>query len=325
MSVPSAPGRTGYTDEDLQQRHVAFCAYAAGYRNHGHQTIHWYQDTYKQFGAYLSARGVTWLDASHAVAYLESWVMMLRDRKLSPFTIRSYLDALRAFFSYLEEHDGFPSPFRSLRLPTVPDPLPKACSAEECIRILDACANTEWNNPFERARGTAMIAMAIYAGLRRGEILRLKFTDVDLEGGWIHVIRGKGIGGGKDRTTCAGPELRAILAAYLHERRLRNLRSVEFFTAQRGGHGVSTVTLGRIVERVRATAGVPFSLHRLRHSFITLLVQARTPIHVVRELAGHRDLKTTQRYLRVFDEEKLRYVSRLALLGNRHDVRLRSV
>jgi integrase len=164
-----------------------------------------------------------------------------------------------------------------------------------------------------------MIGLALYAGLRRSEILRLSFEDVNLADGWIRVVRGKGRGGGKDRTTYAAPELATLLRTYVEERRRSHFASVEFFTARRGGHGVSERTFKRLVERVRATAGIHFSLHRLRHSFVTMLLRRNVPIHVVRDLAGHRDIKTTERYTRVFDADKRRYASSLGFRSSPPD------
>ncbi len=64
---------------------------------------------------------------------------------------------------------------------------------------------------------SAIIAIALYAGLRRAEVLHLRYLDVDLEQGLIRVDRGKGRGGGKDRVLPIGPELRSVLDDYLRD------------------------------------------------------------------------------------------------------------
>jgi site-specific recombinase XerD len=300
--------------DELPAAFARFVRHARDYRNHSPTTVKWYRDVFDRFTTHLTAEGVATIDTScHDV--IERWIAAMRRRQISPFTIQTYWRGLRAFFVYLERVDGFPNPFRMLPPPAIPDLQPKALSEEECVRVLDAAHNTDWADAYERARAAAMIGLALYAGLRRREILRLTFADVNLDDGWIRVVRGKGRGGGKDRTTYAAPELAALLRTYLEERRRRHFASVEFFTSRRGGHGVSERTFKRIVERVRATAGIHFSLHRLRHSFVTMLLRRNVPIHVVRELAGHRDIKTTERYTRVFDADKREHVRQLSFGG----------
>jgi site-specific recombinase XerD len=296
--------------DELPAAFARFVAHARDYRNHSPTTVKWYRDVFDRFVSHVNAEGIATIDAMSA-GTIEAWIAGMRRRQISPFTIQTYWRGLRAFFVYLEHVDGFPNPFRTLPPPAIPDVQPKALSEEECVRVLDAAHNTDWADAYERARAAAMIGLALYAGLRRSEILRLSFADVNLDDGWIRVVLGKGRGGGKDRTTYAAPELLALLHTYLDERRRRHFASVEFFTSRRGGHGVSERTFKRIVERVRATAGIHFSLHRLRHSFVTMLLRRNVPIHVVRDLAGHRDIKTTERYTRVFDADKRRYASSL--------------
>jgi site-specific recombinase XerD len=300
--------------DELPAAFARFVTHAGEYRNHSPTTVKWYRDVFDRFTSHLAVEGILTVDASTSDV-IESWIGGMRQRQISPFTIQTYWRGLRAFFVYLERVDGFPNPFRMLPPPAIPDVQPKALSEEECVRVLDAAHNTDWADAYERARAAAMIGLALYAGLRRSEILRLTFADVNLDDGWIRVVRGKGRGGGKDRTTYAAPELAALLRTYLEERRRRHFASVEFFTSRRGGHGVSERTFKRIVERVRATAGIHFSLHRLRHSFVTMLLRRNVPIHVVRELAGHRDIKTTERYTRVFDADKREHVRQLSFGG----------
>ncbi|MFA6954292.1 MAG: tyrosine-type recombinase/integrase [Thermoanaerobaculia bacterium] len=297
--------------DELPAAFARFVTYARSYRNHSATTMRWHREVFAMFVDFLGTVAVTTVEPHTAAALVQEWIARAHERRLSPFTVQTYWRGLRSFFAFLERADGFPNPYHQLAPPAIPDALPKALTEAECLRVLDAAHNTDWRDAFARARAVAMIGMALYAGLRRSEILHLAFTDVNLDDGSIRVVRGKGRGGGKDRVTYAAPELQALLRTYLDERRRTKRSSVELFTAMRGGHGVSEVTLKRIVERVRATAGVRFSLHRLRHSFVTMLLRRNVPIHVVRDLAGHRDIKTTERYSRVFDEDKRRHVASL--------------
>jgi len=298
---------------DLPTSFARFMSHARGYLNHSARTVKWHADVFRMFVTFLDENDITVLDIQNAASSIEQWIVSSRTRGISPFTVQTYWRGLRDFFVYLERTEEFPNPFRHLAIPAIPETQPKALSEEDCVRVLDAAQNTEWRDGFERARAAAMIGCALYAGLRRSEVLHLAFSDVNLNDGTIRVVLGKGRGGGKDRTTYAAPELQALLRTYVDARRRAHLTSVEFFTSARGGHGVSEVTFKRLVARVRATAGVPFTLHRLRHSFVTMLLRRNVPIHVVRDLAGHRDIKTTERYTRVFDADKRAHVASLSL------------
>jgi len=339
----SAPTHPGYgVPDEFRARFAAFHRDSLRYRGVSPVTAKWYRDTFRTFLKYLAAEGISMIDGS-AAPVIREWLAtsLARERRpISAFTAKSYWQALRAFFVYLEREDGFPNPFRTVEVPVVPDVLPKALLHEQCVRVLAAARNTEWQSRFERSRAVAMLAMALYAGLRRKEILGLEFDDVQLAEQRIVVKHGKGCGGGSQRVAYINPELADILAEYIDARSEAKLASVEFFTAiipRRGGgaaaarlrrdpdakhsgHGVKMRTFARIVARVRETAGFRFSLHMLRHSFVSML--ARHPdisVQHIRELAGHRDIKTTERYMRLFEEDKLRAVSLLSFMPGRSE------
>jgi len=228
----------------LEERFAAFIDHARWYRNHSPATIKWYQQAFRMLGRHLAQSGAGQLSEANAASLIEQWVVEERAHGLSPFTIRSQWQAMRAFFVYLERTDQFANPFKVLSAPAVPDAEPKARTPEECIRILEAAKNADWSTTFERARAAAMIGIAIYAGLRRAEIVKLRFTDVDLDTGRITVVRGKGRGGGKDRTLYAPPDLITLLRVYVAERRRSHFDAVELFNS---GHGTG-VSLSTAVQ-----------------------------------------------------------------------------
>src|ERR1041384_7380708 len=146
----------------------------------------------------------------------------------------------------------------------------------------------------------------LYAGLRKSEIFRLTNGDVDLEDGTIRIVKGKGRYGGKDRMAFVAPELARILRSYVAARDRARLTSVTFFVSAVKGHSLSDGALRDIVRKVSNAAGVPFSPHVLRHSFVTHLLRSGVPIHIVRDLAGHANFETTLGYTAVFDEDRTR-------------------
>ncbi len=296
-----------WTVDDIDRIHRRFRDDAKLVRGQSPFTVSSYLVAYKNFRAFLVATaGIAKPVGLHFFA-IDEWLRWNRERRdpVTQTTLHTYWTKLRTFFLYLERtQPGLSSPFNGRKPPTLPSRIPKARSAAECARILDATQQFPWPTTFDRVRAVAIIGTALFAGLRRAEIIKLRYLDVDLQQGAIRVDRGKGRGGGKDRVVPISPDLRDILEDYLRVRRRHNLNPPEFFTCLHSRAGISISTFGRIVYRVRAASGIPFSFHSLRHSFLTQLLRSGVPIHTVSALAGHTTITTTAGYLKVFDEDK---------------------
>ncbi len=289
------------TLESWDRRFQEFCEYAVTALGHSAASLHGYRHAYRDFRRYVDESGARLPDGFFDV---EGWVRRNRRRSLGPVTVNTYWRQLRPFFHDLERLEGIENPFRHMKPPGLPTRMAKAYKPGDCRQILLAAEHYPWPSPFHRARAVAILATFLYAGLRRGELLRLNYNDVSLEDGTIRILRGKGRGGGKDRTAYIAPELRHILEDYLRERRRRNIVGPGFFSSDRTGQGISLSTLRRIHAAIRMASRVPFSLHGLRHSFVTALLRSGVPIHIARDLAGHSSIATTAGYLRVWDEDK---------------------
>jgi integrase len=314
--VPELTDRI-WTLDLLDARFEDFYAYARTGLGHSEASQRWYRCAYRNFRTFLIERGAVMdIDLGSDLFAIQLWVAWNREKKRTPITLLNYYRGLEVFFRDLERRDGVPSPFRGERPPTAQKRVPKARTPTECRRILDAARNIPWPTQFYRARSVAMLSCMIYAGLRKGEVLRLRFEHVNLTDGTLLIERGKGRFGGKDRTAYMPTELALILREYLRERSRLRLEAPEFFCGAKN-RGVSDKTLRRTVARVRRASGVPFSMHTLRHSFITMLLKTGVPLHVASALAGHNSIQTTAGYLRVFDEDKRTEVQRLKLSSMR--------
>ena len=315
LRAPSpAVDPVGWTFRDLDRRFEAFLDTSRHVERKSRDTLRGYRGAFVMFRRYL-AEGRTELPPLVGERFfdIEGFVAWNNRRGVRAVTTHHYWRALRPFFVDLERRDGVQNPFRGMRPPVTGHPQPKALSPEECRRILLAADNYPWDAPFERRRAVAVLATAMYAGLRKKELLQLLYTDVDLDEGTIAIRGGKGRGDGKDRLLFVAPELREVLDAYLRARSLARVTAPGFWASPRGGAFMSEAALMRIVKRVRRASGLPLGLHRLRHSFVTLLLKAGVPIHVVQNLAGHASIRTTEVYFRVWDEDKRLGVQRLSL------------
>src|SRR5262249_24350034 len=147
-----------------------------------------------------------------------------------------------------------------------------------------------------------LILLAGHAGLRLGEVRALRCGDVDLVGGALVVRKSIARGAesppksGSDRAVPLTRELRDALLAVGADKRDRRARVALTWRREPWGHnGVRNVFV-----RALKRASVPhWRYHDLRHFFVTSLLRHGVPVHVVRELAGHADLSTTQRYAHV--------------------------
>lgn len=124
--------------------------------------------------------------------------------------------------------------------------------------------------------------------------MRLKNTDIDSGRMLIRIDQGKG---GRDRYIMLSPQLLTVLRAYWRE-----TRSAQWlFPGQDDSRPLDASVLQTACRNARATAklGKPITVHTLRHSFATHLLEAGTDIRTIQVLLGHRDLSTTARYTQV--------------------------
>jgi integrase len=328
VATPSVAAVFRYeTLESLDARFDDFLDRARYVLGHSKDSLRGYKGTYGNFRHYLRSRQDVPLPEK--LCDLEGWLAWNRRRSaeagrpLSKVTMNTYYRQLRPFFHDLEYRDGIPNPFLSVPPPALPRvKLPQARTFEECQHILATTEHLEWPTAFDRWRALAIIATFIYAGLRKREVLRLQFGHVNLVGthgvGTITIVDGKN---DTDRVVTIAPELRTILARYIAERRRLFPRADRpagpaFFTSPQTGQGISESTLRRIASTVRRSSGVPFSIHSLRHSFITMMV-TESGIHVAQRLAGHKKITTTAMYLAATDADLRREIQKISFRSAR--------
>ena len=137
--------------------------------------------------------------------------------------------------------------------------------------------------------------MLIYsAGLRVSEAALMKVNDIDHDRCLIHIKNAKGR---KDRITLLSENFTKILKSYIDEYTPDNW----LFEGQERGTHITIRTIQRIFENAVAKAGIKkdVSIHSLRHSFATHLLENGTDIRYIQELLGHANTKTTMIYTKV--------------------------
>ena len=167
----------------------------------------------------------------------------------------------------------------------VPRKLPVILSPEEVARFLDAAPGLKYK---------AALSVAYGAGLRVSEVVALKVSDIDSKRMVIRIEQGKGH---KDRYVMLSPHLLELLRAWYKAARPKGW----LFPGQNQVNPLTTRQLNRACHAAAHMADIKkrVSLHTLRHSFATHLLEQDTDIRVIQVLLGHAKLDTTALYTRV--------------------------
>lgn len=194
-----------------------------------------------------------------------------------------------------------------------PQKLPLTMSPDEAERLLAMAGSL---------RDLVMLSLGYGCGLRAGEIVRLRAGDIDSAQMIIRIVQSKGR---KDRHVMLPPELLLSLRQWWTVRPTRSdadvpVRERWLFPGHRRGQHLTTRHLSRIFHESAAAAGITkrVSLHSLRHSFATELLEKGTDIRYIQALLGHSKLDTTSRYTRVATGRIATIDSPLKQLGSKH-------
>lgn len=213
-----------------------------------------------------------------------------------PYGARSVaraLSAVRSFHRFvLLEGAAERDPARQVAQPKLPRALPHPLGVDEVARLLEA---PDPGTPAGQ-RDRAILELLYGSGLRISELVGLDVDDIDLESGSVRVL-GKG---GKEREVPIGRQSRSAIRTYLARARpdLTSPRSrAALFLNRRGGR-LSRQSCARLLATCVRRAGIErhVTLHTLRHSFATHLLEGGADVRVVQELLGHASVATTQIY-----------------------------
>ena len=248
-------------------------------RGYSHKTIKAYRSHLRAFIRYHAPRHPRALSDEDIRAYIDHLITIDR---FQASTIHQVLNTLR--FLYVELYK------RPMVLGDIPRPkkerkLPVVLSIEEVGKILGCVTNLKHRT----------LLMIVYsAGLRVGEVVRLRLEDLDADRGLIHIHSGKGK---KDRYTLLSPGVMERVHEYLREYSPREW----LFEGEIPRHPYSVRSAQRVFEIAVENAGIrkPVSIHSLRHAFATHLLEQGTDLRVIQQLLGHASVKTTEIYTHV--------------------------
>lgn len=216
-------------------------------------------------------------------AHLRTYLNYLIARNVSSSYFNINVAALRFLYTVTLERDlaltKLPFQKRPRKLPTV-------LSSEEMARFLASIPDGKMR---------AVLVTAYAAGLRVFEVVALRVRDIDNQRMVLRIAEGKG---GKERLVMLSPKLLDLLRAYW---KAEHPRGEWLFPGRDPGQHISIRSVQLACQTARDAAGISkhITMHTLRHSFATHLLEAGTNVCTIKLLLGHRSLSTTARYLHV--------------------------
>jgi integrase/recombinase XerD len=246
-------------------------------RRYSSATILNYSCQFQRFLEYLN-KDADVVTESEIIAYMQ---YLISDKKVSPSTQNIVINALKFYY---EQVKGGTRKMYSLERPFLEDKLPTVFSEQEVRMIIDSCDNLKHKT---------MLQTIYAAGLRRSELLGLKRDHIDRDRKLILIVAGKGK---KDRITLLSPKLLVHLDDYLAQ------YAPKVWLFESFDHGpYSASSLQHVFQAAWRKSGIKKhgSLHTLRHSFATHLLEHGTDLRYIQSLLGHNSSRTTERYTHV--------------------------
>jgi integrase/recombinase XerD len=213
---------------------------------------------------------------------------------LTENTLHSRMNALKFYYEKVLKREKF---FWDIPRPKKGFLLPKVLSKEEMIRLIKA---------IENVKHKTMIMLGYACGLRVSEITGLEVKDIDEDRRLLFVRRGKGK---KDRVVSLSP----VMLVMIREYKAAYKPGKYLFEGQHKESQYSIRSLESIIKAAKKKAGISKtgSMHMLRHSFATHLIDKGTDVVFIQKLLGHNNIKTTLRYLHVTNKDMLNILSPL--------------
>jgi site-specific recombinase XerD len=224
---------------------------------------------------------------------LEAFIEHEQDRGMKPKTLNLRLMCIYSFIRYLVENDQLPPDrfTRKIKI-KVPDALPRAMDPIDVHRLLRI---------INGVRDRAMVLVMLRTGIRIGELLNLKVNDVHLSERKILIWKGEKNRIG--RVVCLSDDAHRALSEWFYIRDPQ--KNYIFYSRHRKTMGYTTARQMFLNYLVKAgLSDKNYSLHSLRHTFATDLLNAGMRIECLQQLLGHSSLEMTLRYARLTDRTR---------------------
>lgn len=265
-----------------------FCEFVAtepGSSRNGVEGIDQY--AIKGFMSHLAGKG--YRNANSAVA---------RGRKLA---------VLKSFFKYLASVGKVKSdPTANIKMPKTKQKEPSYLTEQEYKRLLRTVKKNA--TAYFKERDMAVVTMLLGMGLRLSELTALNIEDLSFDDGSVKITRK----GGKERILPANDEVMIAIQRYIKTREGKTSQSPLFLSKR--NNRISNASIWHLVRKYMQQAQIEkdkLSPHTLRHTFATVLLRQGENILTIKELLSHRNLRTTERYLHLNNEDLRKAIEKI--------------
>jgi len=241
-------------------------------------TIKVYSDSMSTFLRYFSIKNTTDISNDDLIDFNNNYILK---NNFSASFQNQVVNAVKLYFTAIQHKK---IDVELIHRPRREKLLPNVLSKEEVKAILDAPYNLKHR---------AMLAMIYSCGLRRGELLSLTKFDIDSKRMVVIIRMAKGK---KDRIVPLSPKILYLLRDYY-----KSYQPKEFLFEGQGGGKYSEKSLENVFKQslLKANNKKPVTLHWLRHSYATHLLESGTDLRYIQDLLGHKSSKTTEIYTHV--------------------------
>lgn len=247
-----------------------------------------------EFYRYTAAKFLVWAERQGASSpkqvnafLVRQYLAELAERGRADTTIHDNARAIRTLLKFWHNEEymdavKFAMPrVAKKRLPTL--------TAEELKRAIDAC---------QSKRDKALLLFLADSGLRRAEVCKLNWVDVDMQTGLVRVVQGKGR---KDRSAVISPTTRRALLKYRSSLKTRH----EALFISRTGQRLTGTGILLIFRRLSKATGLHITPHALRRTFVILSLRSGMDVLHLQAMLGHASLEMVTHYAQMQDEDLL--------------------
>jgi integrase/recombinase XerD len=248
-------------------------------KRYSESTIATYSDALKSFLVFFREKPTAEITNEDIIIYNNEHILK---NNFSPSYQNQIVNSIKLFFKII--HDS-KIDINKIHRPKRAKVLPNVLSKEEVKLILNAHSNLKHK---------MMLSMIYSCGLRRSELLNLKPADIDSK---RNIVLLKNAKGKKDRIAPLSPKILEMLREYY----IGYKPKTWLFEGQISGEQYSEKSLQSILKQALQKVGIkkPVTLHWLRHSYATHLLESGTDLRYIQELLGHSSSKTTEIYTHV--------------------------
>lgn len=248
-------------------------------KRYSESTIRTYGDALRSFLVFFKHKSIDSISNTDVVDYNNEFILK---NKFSTSFQNQVVNAIKLYFKTIQNKA---IDIEKIHRPKREKLLPNVLSKEEVKAILEAHTNIKHK---------AMLSLIYSCGLRRSELINLRLIDIDSKRNIVIIRQAKGK---KDRITPLSAKILDLLRAYFIEYKPQTY----LFEGQKGNCKYSERSLEEVLKKSLKLASIkkPVTLHWLRHSYATHLLESGTDLRYIQELLGHNSSRTTEIYTHV--------------------------